>query len=248
MLTSDSFVGNADWAVYYDVTPDEFGQDSNLSGAGNGHDAVGFVGGSVSGSWSTVNLGLPLVLAGDATVNAGATLSLASGSALHMIGNLYVAGNLNMVGTATAPISLTTASVTPTVGQWGSLYFRPGSDGNLSYVHLSYGGSGAFGAIVVEGSGPVISNSIIDNSGSSDVGVTGGDHPILHNDVFGAVPSNYSGVATTWAPGQPRINATYNWWGDPSGPSGSGLGAGVPVGNGVNILPWLTSNAAAGAL
>ena len=36
------------------------------------------------------------------------------------------------------------------------------------------------------------------------------------------------------------VDATHNWWGDASGPSGAGSGIGVPVSTGVNFTPWLT--------
>jgi len=37
------------------------------------------------------------------------------------------------------------------------------------------------------------------------------------------------------------MDALFNWWGDARGPSGSGFGAGDPVGAGVEFAPWLVA-------
>jgi len=39
----------------------------------------------------------------------------------------------------------------------------------------------------------------------------------------------------------PTINATNNWWGNASGPSGDGPGTGDAVSTNVNFIPWLTN-------
>ncbi|GAI09887.1 unnamed protein product, partial [marine sediment metagenome] len=46
------------------------------------------------------------------------------------------------------------------------------------------------------------------------------------------------GVAN-FAQGGGTLDATYNWWGDPSGPSGVGLGSGDAVSANVDYRPWL---------
>lgn len=51
---------------------------------------------------------------------------------------------------------------------------------------------------------------------------------IIDNTLFGAY--NY---------GDGTLDATQNWWGDASGPSGYGPGAGDAIGNNVNYVPWL---------
>ena len=42
-------------------------------------------------------------------------------------------------------------------------------------------------------------------------------------------------------PGNNVVNASLNWWGDVSGPSGAGLGSGVPVSSNVIYKPWLNA-------
>ena len=42
--------------------------------------------------------------------------------------------------------------------------------------------------------------------------------------------------------GTETINATCNWWGDDSGPSGEGFGSGAAVSTNVDYNPWLTQN------
>lgn len=39
--------------------------------------------------------------------------------------------------------------------------------------------------------------------------------------------------------GENNLSATYNWWGDPSGPSGAGPGTGDAVSENVDYTPWL---------
>ncbi|WP_144180803.1 hypothetical protein, partial [Pseudomonas sp. Kh14] len=39
-----------------------------------------------------------------------------------------------------------------------------------------------------------------------------------------------------------QLDATYNWWGDESGPSGVGSGTGDAVSANVNYSPWLVPN------
>lgn len=56
------------------------------------------------------------------------------------------------------------------------------------------------------------------------------------------IVNNEVGVGSTSADGTPaeaRVNATLNWWGDRSGPSGAGPGTGDSVGGNVVFEPWL---------
>jgi hypothetical protein len=55
---------------------------------------------------------------------------------------------------------------------------------------------------------------------------------------FNNIVGNIMGVDNT---SPTTLNATYNWWGDVSGPSGVGLGTGDAVSANVNYDPWLNA-------
>ena len=220
-LTNDSFSANSGWAVLYDGgnLPNTFTQDSGLTAQGNGHNAIGFPGGAVNGTWNTATLGIPLILNADVTVSS---LNLAAGSSLAMVGNLYVTGGLTATGTAAAPITLTSASTSPRAGRLGRHRLQPGSTGALSYVHLSYAGKGNLASttqnvgtcntyincyrtgLLVEGASPTISNSTIDQNAGNGMEVFSGGLPTLSSDtlttdagwavLYDAVPQDLSMV------------------------------------------------------
>jgi len=270
-LAGDTFLGNADWAVYYDDFPLYY-RDEDLRASGNGHDAVGFGGyriDSVDASWDTSVARLPIVT--NVRVGARATLSLAAGSTFYMAtneggsysGGIIVdgatgdggydaqhGGRLIANGTPGAPITFTSANSLPYRGQWQGLSFGQGASGVLSYVHISYAGAND-PSVAVSGGSVSIANSTIDNSAGDDVRAyayssaysSAQSSCILHNDVFGAVPAGFYAVENySWysGGGMRRVDATHNWWGDPSGPSGAGPG-GVPVSAGVDYTPWFTN-------
>ncbi|HLG51445.1 MAG TPA: hypothetical protein VKY56_07395, partial [Chloroflexota bacterium] len=95
--------------------------------------------------------------------------------------------------------------------------------------------------LLVETASLIVSNSTIAGSGGNDVEVLNSALAIFRDDTFGPVPSGrYALVNDGWASGDLSIDATGNWWGAASGPSGSGLaGTGVPVSFGVFVSPWL---------
>ncbi len=149
---------------------------------------------SLSASATWLNIGEPYRLLGNLTVPITYTLSMPSPLNVQLSNatGIYVAGTLNMTGTATTPISLTTAATTQAPGGYGGIAFQPGSAGRLSYVHLSYGGyyitdhSGGtyYTSMLIEGSSPTISNSSFDTSYGSGVEVRGGGAPIFNLDSF----------------------------------------------------------------
>ena len=267
-LSSDTLTTDAGWAVLYDAVPQDLSMVTHLSGSGDGYTAIGLAGGTITNPlWSAATLGLPLRTTADISVASGAAMRLGAGTTVLFGANLYVAGGLSATGTAAAPITLTSASATPAPGDWGGIAYQPGSTGALSYVHLSYAGKGTLAnstqsvgscntyincyhtGLLVEGASPTISNSTIDQSAGNDVEVFSSGAPALHNNNFGAVPAGEFGVTNDgWVAGQPLVDATYNYWGSASGPSGAGPGTGVPVSVGVAFTPWLTAPAGVATL
>ncbi len=95
---------------------------------------------SASATW--LNIGEPYRLLGDVTVPLNDMLVLSSTMVMSLPltlqssnANIYVAGTLNMLGTPSVPISMTTAATPLASGGYGGIAFQPGSAGNLSYVH-----------------------------------------------------------------------------------------------------------------
>ncbi len=284
-FSSDVANGNTGFAAYYDHTPTMNGA-ILFGGSGNGHDAVRLPGGMVTGALalgSSTTPGLPVQIEGMLVVTSGASLAVNPGQqvlvATQNFGGVTVSGGgrvsvaagvrvrfehgragvfyvdsggtLTMSGTATSPISLTSTSATPQPGDWGGIAFWPGGAGSLSHVHLSGAGFGvndspthccAYTSIDVNNAAPTILTSAVDTSAANDVEVEHGGLPVLHGDSFGTVSSSsYFGVVNDNGAAGPTVDATYNWWGSPSGPSGAGSGTGVPVSQGVNFTPWLTA-------
>jgi len=92
--------------------------------------------------------------------------------------------------------------------------------------------------------GATTGNEIIGNTISNNVKsgicwfpwyVGGRDNPAHYNNIFGNGEYGvYDQVYTT-----ETVNATNNWWGDASGPSGVGPGSGDAVSTNVDYCPWL---------
>ncbi|MEM9885875.1 MAG: right-handed parallel beta-helix repeat-containing protein [Bacteroidota bacterium] len=100
--------------------------------------------------------------------------------------------------------------------------------------------SAAFIAGTLFGAGTdvtVTDNTITDNTCGVTIGFNASDATtaiINNNDIF---DNTLFGVNSTNA----TVDATGNWWGDPSGPSGEGPGTGDTVSVNVVFCPWLTA-------
>lgn len=104
------------------------------------------------------------------------------------------------------------------------------------------------GIHVLDGSGVAVANNdIVDNADGVVVAVEVDDLEIIENRF-----NSTSGLAVEYDVGDPDspLNATHNWWGDESGPSGGvedpdtgtiADGNGDEVGETVRFEPWLTS-------
>jgi len=147
---------------------------------GNDVDAVHVVGGNVSTDQTWAALGVPYVIESPVGVSAdvgSAHLTLAAGTTLKfeedtglVVGEL---GGLTAVGTASAPVTFTSAKATPAPGDWDEIDFYSGSnDGQnqLEHVVLEYGGGAGYGLVWVEsGASVAISTATLTESGSYGV-------------------------------------------------------------------------------
>ena len=147
---------------------------------GNDVDAVHVVGGTVSTDQTWGALGVPYVIESSVDVTAevgSAHLTLAAGVTLRfeedtglVVGEL---GGLTAVGTASAPVTFTSAKATPAPGDWDELEFYSGSSDDqnqLENVVLEYGGSSGYGLVWIEGGASVaISAATLTDSASHGV-------------------------------------------------------------------------------
>jgi len=84
----------------------------------------------------------------------------------------------------------------------------------------------------------ILNNTITDNTCGVTVGFNSSDAStvtITDNDIF---DNTLLGVNSTNA----QIDATNNWWGDASGPSGKGFGTGDAISGNVAFCPWLDAS------
>jgi len=84
------------------------------------------------------------------------------------------------------------------------------------------------------GSANLVCNTIRNNN-SDGIRVAGGSLKVMGTGIYNNVGMGLNN--TTASP----VLATYNWWGDPSGPGGVGPGTGDEVSANVVYAPWLTA-------
>lgn len=124
-------------------------------------------------------------------------------------------------------------------------------DGNEVYNSRSENGA-VF--VTFNVSNVTISNNYIHNNGSAvDTRTTYGirvgrdsRYPTNVSVIYNCITGNEKGVIFNYLSGA-HLNAENNWWGDISGPSGSGPGTGDNVEANVDFNPWLTGLSYTGA-
>ncbi|MDB3978320.1 right-handed parallel beta-helix repeat-containing protein [Pseudomonadales bacterium] len=104
--------------------------------------------------WSTSDS--PYLVTGDITVDTGVTLVIQAGVQVLFLANsddqssgqrlsdseLLVKGTLSVLGTAEAPVVLSSSNAVAAAGDWGGIYLEQNADLTLSYAHLSFSGYG----------------------------------------------------------------------------------------------------------
>ena len=193
------------------------------------------------------------------TLTPGTTLKFGTGTRLQ-IGNSSNMGALVAVGTTGQPITFTSNNAVPAPGQWRGIFFDSGTVDATSIVQnciVEFGGQSDNGNIIMSSASPTIRNNIIRRS--SQYGLvynsSGGSalfNQIENNGAYGVFMSfssptlqhNNFTLNTTGAINQNSTNlidARFNWYGDASGPAGSGPGTGQAVTTNVVFDPWLGS-------
>jgi uncharacterized repeat protein (TIGR01451 family) len=237
-VSDSQITGNAGYALYYqDGSVDP--RLSNLVVTGNGVDAVAFGYGSITDARTWQSLGVPYVLLGDQEVEAGAALTIEPGVEMRFDQDttLWVYGNLRAIGTAAQPITFTGTFTTPVAGWWGGLDIQGGT-ASLDYGTVEDGGYSLDGNIYAYGGVITVTHSIIRD----------GSHHGIYSNMGGVVRVSSSSITGNAGygvynqdPGVP-IEAAYNWWGAPGGPTASDnpCGSGARVSDGVNYRPFVS--------
>ena len=138
-------------------------------------------------------LQVPLVLTGTVTLNAGTTLTLSPGTTVAMGPNalLQVDGTLDAAGTASAPITFTSAATQPLPGDWQVLRIENASAAKsvLDHVQILYGGFdhsyNVPGALLLRaGANIVVRNVLVAQDSSGAVYVDDSTRPTITNCMF----------------------------------------------------------------
>lgn len=235
-----TFSGNTGAAILWNC--DGSISASNITATGNGTNALVLPGCTVTSGrkWSLAQAGLPVHATWNIVIDAGGLLTLEPGSTLRFEAGvpLEVYGALYALGTADRPITFT--HITSMQENWRGIYTNNGAL-ILRHLDLAYGGTGSYPAFLIAGTNSyvLVQNSKIHNSATDGVNAMV-DTPYLHyNEIY---DNAVTGVKRTY--GDTLVDARYNYWGDPTGPSHATLnpsGKGDAVGDYVLFDPWLTA-------
>jgi len=238
------------------VWPDvlaSIGADNTFSG--NGLDQVHTgsgplpVGGEFT--WSNTNQAEAYELAGLVKVMPAATLNIEPG--VEVAGaagsELYVEGTLNVIGTATQPITFTASTNVRQPGWWNGINFwgptGQRATGRLEYVTVELGG-GHDGAndganISARNADVIFSNGVIRESAYDGFYANfGGAGAAIY---FSQIVSNTHYGVYNAVPDEDIVLASMNWWGDASGPNvdnnANPGGTGSKISAGVSFRPFV---------
>jgi hypothetical protein len=171
---------NGGWAVVQstlDMNPAYEG----LSIHDNGRDAVYVEGYGTTGRDVVLDGGavggVPYVLASSWTVGSGRALTVTAGTAVRFGDYVYlqVNGRLVVTGTATAPITFTTASTTTVApGRWYYIRFASGSSGVMRRCVVNSAGANNYAALWIESSNVVVEDCRIHDNAAAGIYLNGG--------------------------------------------------------------------------
>jgi hypothetical protein len=261
MLRDNTFAGNGAYGawVYIANSAATVTAENNQSVAPK--NGLRVSGGLTQGTLDWDSPSAPMVIDGGLAVRAGSMLTLEPGTVVKFAGGrdvLEVAGTLSAEGTFTAPIAFTSISddahggdtngdgpSTGSRGQWAGLRFLSGGVASLRHSFVGYGGSGAYdhlgwygaGLIDVRGAALRAEYGALRGSASRGLYAENAEVEIRYASI---TDHAQNGIAN--ATPAVSIDASYNWWGDPSGPKHAVLnptGAGSVVSDGVDFQPWL---------
>ncbi len=103
---------------------------------------------------------------------------------------------------------------------------------NIKVENLTFTDNGQ-GILLADTSSSTITNCHVHNNSYGIYLWYSSNNDIHYNNIY---DNTYYGIYSDYC----TVNATYNWWGDASGPSGAGSGSGDAVSYNVIYDPWLT--------
>ncbi len=255
--SGNTITGNS-WPLYISAGsfPDAL---SAIPSSGNITNAIKVTGGTSNKTdvWPKFS-GLNYIVAGNLTVSSGGSLTIEPGVEVRFDSGRYinVSGTLNASGTSDNHIIFTRNGDNI---KWGGLRFQNGSSGTIAYCNIEYGTYGVY----VNNSSPVISSCMLAKNDNgvyciytaspqiSNCNITGNGHGVYSlnssSPVISGSSDNKNIISNNKQYGvyadstlTVDIDAEYNYWGDPSGPthSGNSGGKGDWVSDNVDYAPF----------
>jgi len=239
-ISNSSFVNNNTFPIYFN-SPNVAPILENLTSSGTGTHAIAIAGGGIDTgrNWTIGQSGLPARILADISITASGFLTLDPGTTIQFMPNtsLSIFGGLYALGTTLKPITLTGTTQIP--GSWKSLVFNDGSRAILDNVEISYGGASGQAMVRIGSRLVTMQNCKLHHAANDGLQVSNNKQPTLsYNHIYDNAFGLRNQTPAT------IVNATYHWWGDPTGPlhptqNPGGLGNGVS--DGVIFTPWLES-------
>jgi YD repeat-containing protein/parallel beta-helix repeat protein len=128
----------------------------------------------------------PIVIASGKTLSIAAGNELEIGTGIWWPGGIYVLGTLDVEGTTEEPVVFRSVADSGP-GQWGTVTFASGSGASV-VDHAEFrhgGGSGSYGAILINGASPTIRHSSIHDNLYGGIRIKNGGSPeIADNEIY----------------------------------------------------------------
>jgi len=235
VMTDTQIIGNHGYAIDVWQAEDQFNL-SGITASGNMTDTISIHTGAMAGNHHWTDSGIDTFdIDGYVSVAANGVLTIDPGLTLrfHEGRDMTVNGRLVSIGTVTAPILFT--SVNPVPGQWIGVTFvgEPArhATGDFKYTTLEYGGYGGGAMVGIENADVNFGFCTLRYSGSDAIRISPPPPPASLTGLQMMAPTaetvhlylnrlagNTSYAINNTDPAA-TVGATYNWWGDPTGPT-----------------------------
>ena len=244
-ITDTQFISNTEYAVRFadgSMNPVL----ARLGGVGNGVDGVALGSGTLSGPHIWEEMGLPYVVVGNGSVEAGASLTVEPGVEVRFeeAKGLTVDGVLTAVGTVSRPITFTGTSEQP--GWWTNIRIRgtsavPNVGSELAHVTVEYAGR-SYANLYLKDAQVRITDSRFRYSSKDGIYVwTGGGRSVVERSQI----VDNAGYGINNRDTETPLRAENNWWGSDTGPRDDNgcnpTGTGSKVSENVFFKPFLSS-------
>ena len=243
VLLNNQFINNRGYALV--MLPDSFPILSGNQASGNADgigNTIGIWGGTLNGSGTWGRDEIPYTIMNDVVIGPDHTLVIASGTTVQFqdsSDDLVVQGGLRALSTPEAPILFTSNDAEKSGRQWGRIFVRDSSrdeDTIFENVIIEYGSGSANAQFAVENASPTIRRLISRFSGQDGMYLTGSSpeiqssrfednagsgirtavksQPVIRDSVF----KNNRGSGVDNTDPSVVVDASGNFWGDPTGP------------------------------